>query len=402
MGASASFRDFQVGGFHIFTLLAIVTAMFSVRRPATQQQALRTAIWMVIGAGLIAMTVFTGDFVGYPKLGGQLMALAVSAALLGLTLTPRETREVIRGFLILATASSAFAVLQGIGVVHTRMYVDYSGLERPTGFVAEPDWVAGFAVAAIALLLSREWRRSWPWRFAMLLNLTATVICLARGSWLALLAVVLVALAAPTQRPSGVRLSRARIAAIGALLVAIVVSAPWAFAATARARFLSIFFAQHRDENTSFRQGQIDSLIELIKSSPWFGHGLSAQGRVTILGDISDASRGGGVATNWALGLLADAGVLALPLIVTMLVLVWRHRRRPEGLMLLAVLVTSMFSNLFFVPVVWLAVAACIAGENSPDKHPNEPSPPDRQAGAARIRPARAATIRPTGSVPPA
>ncbi|WP_366556879.1 O-antigen ligase family protein [Curtobacterium sp. UCD-KPL2560] len=293
-----------------------------------------------------------------PLLGAQLAILGVSAFALATTADKKSVLWAYRGLLTGASLSSAVAILQQFRLIQTELWTDSSGLSRPTGLVEEPDWAGFFAACALLLLVRGVVRRGRVWWLLFAINSACVIFCLARASWLALavsFALVLFAVATKRRTAYPIIVGRRLVGAASiALFLVIVVDRP--FREIALNRVLSIFSDEHRDLNAVYRQQQLDGLWNLVQTAPWHGWGLTASARVSSTG-VLGVQGGNSVPTNWVLGLASDAGILAFPFFVMVLVLAVLRAGSVSAQVLAMVAVNSLFSNLLFSPIWWLALA---------------------------------------------
>jgi hypothetical protein len=126
------------------------------------------------------------------------------------------------------------------------------------------------------------------------------------------------------------------------------------------------------DGVTVARYGQISGLQSLFESAPWYGHGLSASGRVNGFGSIQYGEAAGSTGSNWFFSLLAEGKLLAIPLIATLVLLAILGNRAMGSSLLMLILVNSLFSNALYFPLTWFAIALTIAPrarENAEDRN---------------------------------
>lgn len=382
IGASAGLFSVQVANVHLFTPVVVAWAC---ARAGHKEVSLG---WRIVAIPLacipIAATVFLGDLVVNPNLALQLMALALSGALLVYGWSKDLRRPMMLGLLASTSVSSLLGLLQVAHLVPTDLWhVEVSALGRPTGFYPEPDWLGMFA--AVASLLAWRIRLRPSMRIALLLiNLSALVLAFARAAWLgfAIGALVAFAMWVTSQRqPEGImgtgktgRL-RAVFLTIFALLVA--VTALPDLRRDLITRLTSTLTAQSGDVSAQARVEQNRTLASLADNAPWHGHGLSASGRVGVSGIFYSGSSNNSVASNWALGLWVDSAWLAVPLFALLAILLWSAKREIEGSLLVVVLASSFFSNAFFQPITWMLIGVLSAitarsqqGEAGPELDP--------------------------------
>ena len=365
VGASAGLFSVQIENVHLF--VPIVVAWFLARTGHKEAQIGWRVFALPIACVPIALTVFLGDLVVNPGLALQLMALAVSAALLASGWNETLRQPILAGLLCATSASSALGLMQVAHLVPTDLWhVEVSALGRPTGFYPEPDWLGMFA--AIGTLLAWRLPMHPTLRMALVLvNLSALVLAFARAAWLGVgVAAVIAALVWLRTRSRDDRLmgngKTGRLRALYLTLFALIV-AMGALPDLRRdllTRLGSTLSAQSNDVSAQARVQQNRTLSSLAESAPWHGHGLSASGRVGVSGIFYSDQSTNSVASNWALGLWVDAAWLAVPFFLLVAYLALSSLRRIEGMLLIAVLVNSFFSNALFQPITWMLLGVII------------------------------------------
>jgi hypothetical protein len=389
-GFSAAFLDLQVFRVHVFSGLAVITLLALLA--AGQRMDWRPVLLVTPAVLLVAATVLIGDLVNNPLLAAQLLLLAIPATLLAGVLDNERRSHLLHGLLAGITLSSLVAVLQFLGVLDVELiHQDISSLGRPSGLYPEPDWLG--LMSALGLLLSPRVRNSRAALIAVLsLNSAALLLAFARAAWVALaLTVVLSAVVKALQ----VRRDEEKRIPLGALLLVGATLAPAILSSDALRSDLSLRFDQIlgggvSDVSANARLSQIDSLVTLADSAPWYGHGLSASGRVGVSGLIyRSGTYDNNVASNWILGMWVDAHYLAVPLVLLMLFTSALSFLRLEGRLLAVVLLNSLFSNALFFPVVWvclaLALRAIFVADDQAEEPPERPTSARRRAATSTV-----------------
>jgi O-antigen ligase len=370
IGASAGLFAVQLANVHLMTPIAI--AWFLARAGHGETNLRWRTFALPIVCAPLAMTVFLGDLVVNPNLALQLMSFAISGSAIIAAWDENLRRPILLGLLTSTTASSFLGLLQVAHVVPTDLWhVEVSSLGRPTGFYPEPDWLGMYA--AVGALLS--WRIALPPKlriFVVLVNLSALTLAFARAAWLGFAVAAAVAMVVwlfTRERQDRVlgngKTGRLRaIVFTGAALVMAVTALP-DLRRDLLTRLGSTLTAQAADVSAQARVEQNRTLSALADSAPWYGHGLSASGRVGVSGIFYTDQPGNSVASNWLLGLWVDGAWLSLPLIALIFFVTVRSIRRIEGTLILVVVTSSFFSNAFFQPVLWVLLAVALAGGRS-------------------------------------
>ncbi|MDQ0662292.1 hypothetical protein QFZ35_000790 [Arthrobacter ulcerisalmonis] len=373
LGISAGLVAVQIFRVHIFTLLAVAWVFLPGR--ARNRSAFKLVAALLAAALLLASTTLSGDLVNSPTLGLQLLGLAGSAALVALTSTRKDATAMMWGLLAVSTVGSGVGVLQVFQVIPMDLWhLHVSSIGRPTGIYPEPDWLGMFS--GMGVLLSWRLPMSRPAKVGFFLpNIIVFVLAMARASWIALLiCVAAAAVASMVHRRRGLTTvatgpRRGRRAAIVVASVAAVVAlsaVPQLQEEVAARASTMLGTVQEDDISGQARIRQNDSLVELARSIPVYGHGLSSAGRVGVWGQIDTVGESqNNVASNWVLGMWVDGALFAVPLMVCLigLALVWV--RSIPGQLLLFTLVCSLFSNAIFFPVTWLLVGLAIIAAQS-------------------------------------
>jgi hypothetical protein len=319
---------------------------------------------VVAAAFVLACSAPYGALVTNIALSGQLLLLAGSCAMVAWSVRSEEIEVVLSGALACIVFAAGFAVLQQLNVVHPDYFIDSSGIPRVHSIYREPDYMGFFA--AIGLLLSLRLRQRWYTQWAAL-SLCATVLVasFARAAWVAFIVTLVVTATVSAgrkqERHGSSQWPRGRAIAMAGLLVGLAISQS-PLGRTLTARVSSAFDPSQRDVASTARSQQFEALWELATTAPWHGWGLSASGRVSVLGSIRYGSVvDNSVATSWIIGWWVDGGWLAAPLILTFIAGAWFGRSTTPGLLLLLTLVNSLFSNVMLSPFPWLALGLTIA-----------------------------------------
>jgi O-antigen ligase len=368
VGGSAGLAGVQILNIHVFTFMLVLWAIFGSNRPDAQR--LPRAAIVIVCAGCLAVTALTGDLVNSPTLGLQLLALSACAAAIIIFATPGDFRTMLYGLLIVTSASSAWALLQVTGVVsYDVWHLHVSSLGRPTGFYPEPDWLGMYA--GIGAVLAWRLELSARWRVLLVtLNGFALALAFARAAWVAVAAAILLTggLALIQRwRSRDAHEHRAakkgRRAAIGVLVVAgiVAISSMPAFASDLITRLSRTLVVADNDVSAQARVQQNEGLAILAKSAPWYGHGISASGRVGVSGRLEYGVSANNVGSNWASSMWVDGSLLAVPLILLLALTALVTARSIAGQCLVLVLLSSFFSNASYQPITWLLLAICLA-----------------------------------------
>ncbi|MGF0311853.1 O-antigen ligase family protein [Rhodococcus sp. IEGM1428] len=399
IGAAAMSVDLQVGGAHAFTVLVFVWVFFHLRRRPSLPG---MAVWLLISAGFIASTVLAGDLVGNPQLAVQLLALTMSAILLAAYSNQQDRLQMMYGALAAICFGCVYGLGQLAGIFPSRaglVHIDVSAIGRPSGIWPEPDWLGMFAGVGILLAFHLPLKR-WVRVGAMSLCTTLWVLSFARAGWLALVGVSVLGLVAHfiARRTSVARMHRkGRVAAVAGS-VAVLAVPIWYFqdiASDLTVRLSRTFSAQSDDISGQARIQQTEGLLHLADIAPWYGHGLSAAGRVGVSGKLyfSGSDHGNNVASNWLLGLWVDAQYLAIPFVLVIAALVLLTCNGLPGQMVVLVAINSLFTNATFMPVFWFAIALALSTINYRHVLDHRPAPDtfDTSTGDHRRSPRRLA-----------
>lgn len=395
VGAAAGLVAVQVFRVHLFTIVVLFWVMqkgglFSSRR-------FNRSLLMAIPVGLMAMTAFLGDLVNSHTLVYQLIGLAVTSMLIITYSTSEDRQKMIMGLLATTTLSSVIGLLQVVKIVPIETWhAHVSSVGRPIGIYPEPDWLGMFA--GVGMLLA--WRLSlgrWTRIAAVFTNAAAFVLAFARAAWIAVAVAITVTLVigylarrrrARKEKLKG-RGGAVALLAFGAVAVMLFMPQLVEDLSTRLSRTLQV---ENDDISAQARVRQMNSLLHLADISPFYGHGLSASGRVGVWGQIiTGTESNNNVASNWLLAMWVDGKYLAVPLILLLALTAVRYSRTLPGQALVVVLMSSLFSNATFFPVTWLLLALCLA-QIKFEKEPELPS--------SKAEPAALGLTNPTPAMP--
>lgn len=374
VGLSGGLVAVQVFRVHVFTIMALVWIL--QRGGAFNTRGFNRALFMAIPVGLMSLTSLLGDLVNSDTLVFQLIGLAVTAMLIMTFSREDDRRKMLYGLLALITTSSIVGILQVLKIVPIETWhASISSVGRPIGLYPEPDWLGMFA--GIGLVLA--WRmplRGWVRVVAVSSNAAALVLAFARAAWIAV-AVAVIAMAilgffadrkrAKEEEKRG-RGGAALVIAFAALGVMLFLPQLVEDLSTRLENTLQV---KTNDVSAQARVRQFNGLLHLADIAPFYGHGLSASGRVGVWGQITTGfTADNNVASNWLLAMWVDGKWIAVPLILLLALTAVRYCLTIPGQTLVVVLVSSLFSNATFFPVTWLLLALCLseAKRAKPDK----------------------------------
>jgi O-antigen ligase len=321
------------------------------------------------------------------------LQLWFAAAVLLLANFADEPAVLRRCFWALVLAGSLEAVY---GLAQAAGFYQASGTEatyqailldgRPYGTFTEPDFLAGFLVGSFLLLLP-FWTRAKVGPIPILLGmpiLAAGVLAMVRGSWLGVLAALLVfgvvrlrgraarAAAAPVRG-----LLTVLLAGLATLAVIAWLSPPAVSAVMVRAKNIVTIVEPENPHPTRLRE--VQEAAAAVRDAPLTGHGIGTYGLYTGYGhsvaEDLGRERGGVVGSGTPLGLLFDQGVPGLALFALLVGVVFRRlwralatvdgERAPYLQAMLASLaglaVASLFNNMYYFGFLWLEIALAAA-----------------------------------------
>lgn len=362
MGGLVAVQVFRV---HLFTIMVIVWML--QRGGSFNSKGFSRTLLMTVLVGFMALTSVLGDMVNSKTLVFQLLGLAATAMLIITYSTPKDRRYMLGGLLAVTTFSSLVALLQVVGIVPIETWhASISSVGRPMGIYPEPDWLGMYAGVGAIL----AWRLSlgkWVRIVAVSANAAALVLAFARAAWIAFaVAVLVVAILGLINRkqPTSVERKRGRVGAavlVGTGAAGVILFLPQ-LVIDLTERLSRTLQVQQDDISGQARVRQFNSLIHLADTAPFYGHGLSASGRVGVWGQIvTGVESDNNVASNWLLAMWVDGKFLAVPLILMLVFTATRFCRTIPGQALIMVLVSSLFSNATFFPVTWILLALCLA-----------------------------------------
>ncbi len=365
VGATGALMAVQVAQVHVFTIVVVLWALLthrSGRLPVPVE-----SVVLVGAAVILASTVLFGALVNSQTLGLQLVALAISAAVVGARISRAGIFRVLEAVLLVVTASSAWALLQVAGVAPIEAWhLDVSALGRPVGFYPEPDWLGLFS--GIGILLAWRLPMGRLVRAALLtLNIAAWVLAFARAAWIAvavaaILGTVVYFLTRKRNVSSPPRHGRwlgvGFVSVTGLLAFELIPS----LHDNVLTRLGRTFTVAADDISAQARVNQNAGMLELAQSAPWYGWGLSASGRVGVFGgvNVGEVSRNN-VGSNWILSFWVEGAALALPLLAVIALAILLTARTVCAQLLLVVTINSVFSNAMYQPIAWLLLGLCLA-----------------------------------------
>jgi hypothetical protein len=353
---TAGLIDARLGRLHIFSALV---ALWVVVQLGSRRRHSLTPFLVIVGiTAIAASSVLFGDLVNSNTLAIQLLILSASSAAIVGFAARDDIRTMLLGLLATCSAGSFVGALQIAGVIQSTLFhTDVSGLGRPMSFYPEPDWLGLFSAIGVVL----AWRSVGAGNLRnmlVLLNGAVFVFAFARAAWVAVgLSVLLLVIA------NRLRKSRAETGAkrpVAGILVLVLLTGFIGLAASPQLRsdldrrIGQTFEAQDTDISGQARIAQTQGLVYLGKTAPWYGHGVSASGRVgvsgrLVLGGQSDNN----VGSNWVLSMWVDSKYLAVPLILMLGLTALAGVSTIPGQLLIVALTNSFFSNATYTPIVW-------------------------------------------------
>lgn len=372
IGIAAGLDFAQIAHVHLFTIAVVLWLTTDRDRPLRKTSPLTIAL--LLAAAALGATAFVGPLALDHTLSLQLMALALSAAIVAAKASPDAVRRMAEGLLAVCLLSACWAILQKAGLLPIHRFNAVEGTSRPMGIYREPDWLGLFSAVGIVTTLRLRLSTSHKIAFLSLLSL-ALVFSLARASVVALAVIGAIAVVSDwlTQtRAAGRSRNRQALLALSGVVVVVLGLTP-SVSDRLVTRFQTGFANSREDVGARSRALQVQSLDLLARRAPWYGDGFSASGRVQVTGSIAyGAVSQRAVSTDWVLGWWVDGKYLALPLILTFCLLCVRNARRLGGQLLIVVLVTSLVTDAVLLPIAWFAVGLCLASDAIAER--SEPS----------------------------
>ncbi|SMG16191.1 hypothetical protein [Agreia pratensis] len=373
VGVSAGLFGVQVLQVHVFTIVVVVWAVLS-RRDGKSLVA-REAVVLVGAAALLASTALFGELVNNPPLGLQLLALAVSGAIIIVSASATDIRTMLYGLLTVTSFSALFGLLQVAGIIPSDVWhLSISALGRPTGIYPEPDWLGMYSGVGLVLAWRLDLRR-WLRVVLIAVTFSGLVLAFARAGWVATAgsvalaaAVALVVRSRSARRgatPDAAPATRNRSGRIAGVVVTVVLgvialnSIP-ALHDNLITRLSRTLTVASDDVSAQARVQQNDGLLYLADSAPWYGWGISSSGRVGVSGRLNFGASDNNVGSNWILSMWVDGAWLSLPLIAVLLFACAAAVRTIQGQLLVLVLLNSFFSNATYQPITWFLAALCL------------------------------------------
>ena len=387
IGAAAALILVQFNGVHLYTLLVILYVAIA---KYTRARVMGRLIFLVAAAAIFASTVWFGALVRTDGLAIQLMLLSITTALFVLRSVDHELVIARLGLLTAVTVGSLTAIAQAVGILPEQLFqLANAELHRPSGFYPEPDWLGLYSAAGLVLAVTTKSLRMRTQVALIAINAAGVMLSSARAAFLSLAVVALWAMIRGfrgrrkrIRRQGSAKRSLAIVGLGGSILALIVFPVEVEILLT---RLSSAVGAG--DHATRTRLNQFDGLISLIETAPFYGHGITASGRVNGLGQIDYSSNTvGTTGSNWLLSVIGEGMLLAVPLIIVLAVLaLFGNARLGSGLLLL-VLVNSLFSNAMYFPLTWFAIALALVPASVETEDP-EPALHNRAPGSRLPQP---------------
>ena len=374
IGIAAGLIQIQVGGVHAYTILIFLYIVIS---PEVRRGVLTRSVLLVLVASLVSVTVLWGDLITSYNLAAQLIVMAVTTALFLARSRDSDLLVAQYGLVVLVTVGAATAIGQVLGIVPEQLFrLEGAETHRPSGIYPEPDWLGLYSAVGLVLVWSFKLRSRIRIPVIGIL-LLGVLLASARAAIIALIVVVILRLLLTLltrhrhrhrhrDRPdrSVKRSSIVLVVVLSATLLVFAIAFPMMLdLVTAR---LAGLLPGSGDAVVTARLGQSSGILKFAEQAPWYGHGLSASGRINGFGAIQ-YSRSEGLGTtssNWLAGLWADAKILSLPLIAFLSFSIFRQPSSPGAALLVLILVNSLASNALFFPLTWFAIALCLTGDS--------------------------------------
>jgi energy-converting hydrogenase Eha subunit A len=360
IGITAGFEFAQIHHVHLFSFVCAAYVLFGTERPTRHRWG--AAALLMAAAVALAVTALFGDLVNSRSLGVQLIVLAGCASAVTLKVSADAAQAMAYGLLAVCTVGAVAAIGQRVGVIPYTPFADPNQLGRVKGIWHEPDWLGMYT--AIGVLLTFRLRISARLHVALVSLLAiALMLSLARAAWIGLIAAALIAFAQRRESGQSVELRRRnrRIATAAVAVVGFLAAVNPSLRGNVANRVGAIVGTQQADVSVVARQQQNRAMQELASTAPWYGHGLSAAGRVDVSGHIDFGNSPNNVASNWLLGWWVDGRLLALPLMIVIIGAVVLTLGSTGGLIAILVLAASFASNAVMLPILWFALGLAMA-----------------------------------------
>jgi hypothetical protein len=294
----------------------------------------------------------------------QLLLLSLSAIVVVIKSDKFDINNIVFGFVVIQSISSAFAVGQVLGLLQGLYYDSAFSGGRPTGLHLEPDWLGIFSSCALIVLLVSDFVFKLRW-LLISLNAFALIFSGCRGAWVSLIIVFLIFQFIKYSRSFGnssIRDTRTLFKRIlPVLLFSILLEESLRLLISERVTGL---FSNSVDISAKARVLQNETMLNLLREGQIYGHGLSASGNIGVLGGVTTNGTNS-VGSNWVLTLLVDCGVFALPFFLLIIYLIFKNKTLTGLLVFLNIMSNSLISNVFYQPIFWLFLAIVMNWEES-------------------------------------
>ena len=361
IGASGGLPYFQIFNLHGFTILCFLFILKKHNRE--NGQTVRTH-YLFFSCVLMALTSLWGDLVNNRLLSIQLLLLSLSAIIVVTKSDKYDIRNIIYGFVVIQTISSVFAFGQVFRLIPGLYYDTAFSGGRPTGLHLEPDWLGIYSSCALIILLTKNFVFRIK-SLLIILNTFALIFSGCRGAWVSLVIVLIIFLFIKFVRgvnDSSLRKTKNKFKQILPLLFFIVLlEESIRLLISERVNGL---FSNSVDISAKARILQNETMLNLIKEGQIYGHGLSASGNIGVLGGLS-VNGTNSVGSNWALTLLVDCGIFAMPFFLLLIYVVFKNKTLTGLLVFLNIMSNALISNVFYQPIFWLFLALAMKWEQS-------------------------------------
>jgi hypothetical protein len=361
IGASGGLPYFQIFHIHYFTIFCF---LFILKKHNRENGQTVKTLYLFFSCVLMALTSLWGDLVNNRLLSIQLLLLSLSAIIVVTKSDKYDIRNIIYGFVVIQTTSSVFAFGQVFGLIPGLYYDSAFSGGRPTGLHLEPDWLGIYSSCALIILLTNNFvfrNRS----LVIILNALALIYSGCRGAWVSLVIVLIIFLFIKFVKgvnDTSRRKTKNKFKKILPLLFFIVLlEENIRLLISERVNGL---LSKSLDISASARILQNETMLNLLKEGQIYGHGLSASGNIGVLGGLA-ANGTNSVGSNWALTLLVDCGIFAIPFFLLLIYLVFKNKTLTGLLVFLNIMSNALISNVFYQPIFWLSLALLMKWEQS-------------------------------------
>ncbi len=356
IGVAGALPYFQVFQIHVFCLVVFCTIFI---KDSTRRSFQLPSLILLLSTAAMASTVLWGSLVQVRTLSIQLMVLAGTAVILIYSLNIGNIQNILIGFVAFQSISAIISLFQVFHMIPGLFFDSASPIGRPTGLHVEPDWLGIYSSCALILIAGTHLNLRWR-GFQYLCNAAALAYSGCRGAWISILITIIIWGIIRVLRKKGNlrKTSRSKNFITFGAVFFFVIFLEEKLRPFMVSRFRGIF-SDSIDISAQARVLQNQTMLNLIRDGDWFGYGISASGRVGVLGGIG-LNSSNNVASNWLASLFIDTGIICIPFLVFTIFYLIKSKNLVISLAFFCLMSNALISNCFYQPIFWLFLGLTI------------------------------------------